>query len=57
MSFGLYALGYAILTIGLIYGAYLLHVPSRWIGVGAIILLGAGILSAVKNTRQKDPVS
>jgi hypothetical protein len=54
MSFGLYALGFAILTIGLIYGAYLLHVPRHWIVVGAIVLMGAGILSGVKATRQRD---
>ena len=54
MSFGLYAIGFAILTIGLIYGAYLVHVPGRWIVVGAIVLIGAGILSGVKATRQRD---
>ncbi|MFI5072428.1 MAG: hypothetical protein ACHP8A_16215 [Terriglobales bacterium] len=54
MSFGLYATGFAILIIGLIYGAVLLHVPTHWIVVGAILLLGAGILSGVKATRQRD---
>jgi hypothetical protein len=56
MSFGLYAVGFAILIVGLIYGAYLVHVPAHWIVVGAIVLLGVGILSGVKATRQKDPV-
>lgn len=56
MSFGLYAIGFAILIGGLIYGAYLVHMPARWIVVGAIVLLGIGILSGVKATRQKDPV-
>lgn len=56
MSFGLYAMGFAILISGLIYGAYLVHMPAHWIAVGAIVLLGIGILSAVKATRQKDPV-
>jgi uncharacterized membrane protein len=55
MSFGLYAAGFAIVIAGLIYGAYLIHVPAHWIAVGVIILLGVGILSAVKATRQKDP--
>jgi len=57
MSFGLYAAGYAIVICGLIYGAYLMHVPTHWIVVGAVVMLGIGILSAVKATRQKDPVS
>ncbi len=55
MSFGLYSLGFSIVIGGLIYAAYLLHVPARWIVVGAIVLLGMGILSGVKATRQKDP--
>jgi hypothetical protein len=54
MSFGLYAIGFAILTAGLIYGAFLLHLPTHWIVVGAIVLLGVGILSGVKATRQRD---
>jgi hypothetical protein len=57
MSFGLYSIGFAIVIGGLIYAAYLMHMPARWIAVGAIVLLGAGIVSAVKATRQKDPSS
>jgi hypothetical protein len=55
MSFALYAIGFAILIGGLIYGAHLVHMPSHWIAVGAIVLLGLGILTGVKATRQKDP--
>jgi hypothetical protein len=54
MSFGLYSIGFAIMIGGLIYAAYLMHVPAHWIAVGAVILLGVGILSGVKATRQKD---
>jgi uncharacterized membrane protein len=54
MSFGLYAAGFAIVIAGLIYGAHLMHVPTHWIVVGAVVLLGVGILSGVKATRQKD---
>jgi hypothetical protein len=42
MSFGLYATGFAIVIAGLIYGAYLMHIPGHWIAVGAIVLLGVG---------------
>jgi hypothetical protein len=56
MSFGLYSIGFAIVIGGLIYAAYLMHIPAHWIAVGAVILLGVGILSGVKATRQKDPV-
>jgi uncharacterized membrane protein len=57
MSFGIYAIGFTILIIGLIYGAHLVHMPTQWIVVGAIVLLGVGILSGVKATRQKDPAA
>jgi len=55
MSFGIYAIGFAIMIGGLMYGAHLMHMPTHWIVVGAIVLLGIGILSGVKATRQKDP--
>lgn len=54
MSFGIYAIGFTIMLCGLMYGAHLMHMPAHWIAVGAIVLLGVGILSGVKATRQKD---
>jgi len=57
MSFGLYAMGFVIVIGGLIYGAYLVHMPTHWIVVGAIVLLGVGILTGVKATRQRDPAA
>jgi hypothetical protein len=54
MSFGLYAAGFAIVIAGLVYAAHLVRMPSHWILVGAIVMIGIGILSAVKATRQKD---
>jgi hypothetical protein len=56
MSFGIYSIGFAFVIGGLMYGAYLLHVPAHWIAVFAIVLVGIGILKAVKTTRQKDSV-
>ena len=54
MSFGIYAIGFVIMLIGVSYGAYLMHIPTHWIAAGAIVLLGIGILSGVKATRQRD---
>jgi len=54
MSFGLYILGYLIVIGGLVYGATLLHVPTRWIVVGAVVLAGLGIVTGVKATRERD---
>jgi len=55
MSFGLYILGFVILTVGLAMGAYLMHVPANWIGVGVVVMTGIALISAVSNTRQRDP--
>jgi hypothetical protein len=54
MSFGIYLIGYVIVIAGLIYGASSMHVPIHWIVVGALVLVGIGILTGVKATRQKD---
>jgi len=54
VSFVIYIVGYLIVIGGLIYGATILHLPVHWIVVGAVVLLGAGILTGVKATRQKD---
>jgi uncharacterized membrane protein len=55
VSFGLYVIGYLILIGGLVYGATLMHMPTHWIVVLAVVLAGLGIVTGVKNTRQKDP--
>jgi hypothetical protein len=55
MSFTIYVVGYVIMLAGLIYGAHLMHIPPRWITVATIVMLGLGLLSAVKATRTKDP--
>jgi hypothetical protein len=57
MSFGIYILGYLILIGGVTYGASLMHVPTHWIVVLVLLLAGIGIITGVKNTRQKDSAS
>ena len=54
MSFGIYLAGLVVVIAGLIYGASLMHVPTQWIVVGGLVLVGLGILTGVKVTRQKD---
>ena len=54
MSFGLYVLGYVIVIIGAAYLLHLAHVPQHWIIGLVVVLVGAGIVTGVKNTRQKD---
>lgn len=55
MSFGIYTLGTIILIAGVLYVCHLAHIPQNWMIGIAILLLGAGIMGAVTNTRSKDP--
>jgi len=54
MSFWIYIVGYCIFIGGVAAGAYLLHVPLQWIGVGMLCLVGIAIVHGVTATRQKD---
>lgn len=53
-SFTLYLTGFLILIAGLAYGAYQLGVQPVWIGTGAVVLVGFGIITAVSKTRRRD---
>ncbi len=55
MSFGIYLFGVILLIAGVVYGAAMLHAPVHWIVVVGLILLGVGVVTAVKATRQRDP--
>lgn len=54
-AFGLYIIGFFALLAGLGYGAYLIHVPHTWIIVGALVVVGLGVMSAVSHTKRRDP--
>ena len=55
MSIALYMIGFLIFMGGVIWGAVVAGVPHVYIGIGALIILGIGIFSAVGRTRSKDP--
>ena len=57
MSFGIYLVGILLLISGVIYAAALLNAPTHWLIVAALVMLGVGIVTAVKATRQRDPVN
>jgi uncharacterized membrane protein YiaA len=56
-AFGTYLIGFIVLILGLGIAAFLLNVPTMWIAVGVIVLIGIGILMATSRTRMKDPPS
>ena len=53
-NFSLFLIGFIVLTVGLAFGAFQLGLPTIWIGIGALILLGVGIVSGVARTRQRE---
>ena len=54
-SFSTYLIGFIVLIIGLAIAAVLLGVSPTWVTVGAIVLIGIGIVSATTRTKPKDP--
>ena len=54
-SFSTWLIGYFVVVVGLIMAAYMLGAPPIWIGIGAVVLIGFGILKATSANRMKDP--
>jgi uncharacterized membrane protein YdjX (TVP38/TMEM64 family) len=55
MSFGIYLVGIILVIAGLVYAAAILNAPLQWIVVATLVMLGGGVVAAVKATRQRDP--
>lgn len=56
-SFGTYLIGFIVLIIGLGAAAFMAGAPPVWIAIGAIVLIGIGVISATSRTKMKDPPS
>ena len=54
MSFGLYLIGFVLVIGGVAWALVLAHVPTTYIMITCLVLLGVAILSAVTHTRSKD---
>jgi hypothetical protein len=54
MSFALYLGGFVLVIGGVAWGMSAAHVSPTWIGITSLILLGLGVLTAVKNERTRD---
>lgn len=52
-NFFVYLIGFVILIAGLGWAAVIAGAPPIWIAAGALVLLGIGILSAVKRTQAR----
>jgi hypothetical protein len=54
MSFGLYIIGFVIVIGGVAWALVTAGVPSLYVMITSVILLGLGILTGVTYTRSKD---
>jgi uncharacterized membrane protein SpoIIM required for sporulation len=54
MSFSLYFLGFLLLIVGVAWGLVTAGVPTIYVLIASVILLGLGIMSGVTRTRTKD---
>jgi hypothetical protein len=53
-NFTIYLFGFVLVILGLAWGAYSLGAPPLWIGIGAVILAGIGVVSGVSRTRYRE---
>jgi hypothetical protein len=54
-NFVVYMLGMVMVVGALAYGASQMGLSGTWITVGAVAMLGIGLMGAIVKTRQKDP--
>lgn len=55
MNFWIFLFGFAVVIGGVAWGLSVAGVPTTYVLIASVILLGLGILAAVTRTRQKDP--
>jgi hypothetical protein len=51
--FNLSFIGWLILIIALAIAAYMLRVPPVWIGIGALALVGIGVIVSVDKSKPR----
>jgi hypothetical protein len=54
-NFFVYMIGVILVVGALAYGANLMGISATWIAVGAVAILGLGVMGAIVKTRQKEP--
>jgi hypothetical protein len=55
MSFALYLIGFVLLIGGIAWGLVVAGVPTLYVAIACVILIGVGVISGVSKTRLKDP--
>jgi uncharacterized membrane protein len=55
MSFALYLIGFALVTGGIAWALVTAGLPTLYVAIACVILVGLGIITGVSKTRSKDP--
>ena len=53
-NFTVYMIGMVLVACALAYGAHLIGVDTRWIGIGVTVLIGIGVMAAIVKTRRPE---
>jgi len=54
-SFGIYMIGVIVLIVALFLAGSTFGWPMSYVWIGAVVLLGLGILMGVGSTKRRDP--
>lgn len=54
-NFMIYMIGIIVLIVALFIAWSTFHWPQNYVWIGAVILLGIGILAGVTSTKRRDP--
>jgi hypothetical protein len=54
-NFVVYMIGTLVVVAALAYAASLMGLSQTWIVIGALIIIGLGLMGGITKTRQKDP--
>lgn len=54
-NFMIYMIGVIVLIVALFIAGSTFNWPQSYVWIGAVILLGIGILAGVTNTKRRDP--
>jgi len=55
MTFALYLIGFLLFIGGVAWAMISAGLPTTWVAIAAMILLGIGIFTGATRTRTKDP--
>lgn len=55
MPFAFYMIGFLVVMAGIVWAAVVVGVPQLYLGIGLLLLLGVGVITAVSRSRRRLP--